>query len=337
MGVWKIHIKGGGVILSGEAIEPFDFDRIAEKYGVTNRLMKSARIGVADLAAIYNDYADRYAGICEVRSELAQVFDGYFFGDGATQGVHSLRSRAKDPEHVVEKIIRNRHANWNKYKRLDKTNYYKLLTDLVGLRVLLFNRTDWKTVHTVMLEHFDVLERGFASSAEDLILSYDECESRCDELVSAEATKLGYLIERPVAYVTSPLDRTLYKGSGIRIQDSKERYRSVHYIGCYKGVFFELQVRTVFEEAWLEFSHSVLYPYDLINAKKNAYVRILKDAATVADGLVMFYDGDDFQRQINTADEGIATVQSLANSATAGLSSTELNANTLNDLLIAYY
>jgi len=48
--------------------------------------------------------------------------------------VHSLKSRIKDAEHLVEKIIRK------KYQRSDITvdceNYEEIITDLVGVRVL---------------------------------------------------------------------------------------------------------------------------------------------------------------------------------------------------------
>lgn len=40
----------------------------------------------------------------------------------------------------------------------------------------------------------------------------------------------------------------------------RKHYRAVHYIVVYRGVYIEIQIKTLFEEGWGEIDHSILYP-----------------------------------------------------------------------------
>ena len=61
------------------------------------------------------------------------------------------------------------------------------------------------------------------------------------------------------------------------------------------NIYFEIQVRTLFEEGWLEFDHLIKYPYDQNNRKKQEYANILSGLAIAADSFISFYEEDDFQ------------------------------------------
>jgi ppGpp synthetase/RelA/SpoT-type nucleotidyltranferase len=78
--------------------------------------------------------------------------------------------------------------------------------------------------------------------------------------------KLKSFIERPVIYVKNINDKTetsLYEREGVEgkleINDSKHGYRSIHYIVQYQSVYIEIQVRTIFQDAWIECDHEVRY------------------------------------------------------------------------------
>ncbi len=67
-------------------------------------------------------------------------------------------------------------------------------------------------------------------------------------------------------------------------------------------LYFEIQVRTLFEEGWLEFDHRIKYPYDKDNIKKQEYIEILSSLAVAADRLISFYaDNEADFKQTNKA------------------------------------
>lgn len=98
-----------------------------------------------------------------------------------------------------------------------------------------------------------------------------------------------------MVYITSDDDRELYKDNYLKVDNSKSHYRSIHYIIRYMNIYFEIQVRTLFEEGWLEFDHLIKYPYDQNNRKKQEYANILSGLAIAADSFISFYEEDDFQ------------------------------------------
>lgn len=144
---------------------------------------------------------------------------------------HSIRCRHKDPEHLIEKIIRKRGKEQSaKYNGINEVNYKDIIRDLIGLRILVIKKEDWETV-------FEDLVR---------IFPFDLNES-C------------YMVEKPVAYIRYG-DRDIYKDK-IKKEYSNKDYRSQHYIVKFEGYFCEIQVRTLAEEVYGEFDHLVKYPY----------------------------------------------------------------------------
>lgn len=68
--------------------------------------------------------------------------------------VHSIRGRIKKPDHLIEKIIRNAKNNPKKYNKIYVKNYCKIITDLIGFRVIILDKRDWKEIHQSLLEVF---------------------------------------------------------------------------------------------------------------------------------------------------------------------------------------
>ncbi|MCK6650659.1 MAG: hypothetical protein L6Q66_13455, partial [Bacteroidia bacterium] len=74
--------------------------------------------------------------------------------------------------------------------------------------------------------------------------------------------------------------------------EHKFGYRSIHYIvetqPTKSKYFAEIQVRTIFEEAWSEIDHTVRYPYDQNNPVFLQFLMILNRLAGSADEMGTF-------------------------------------------------
>ena len=71
-----------------------------------------------------------------------------------------------------------------------------------------------------------------------------------------------FLAEIPKAYFAYEDDLSIYDGIRIEKKLRENGYRSVHYILSYKGVYVELQTRTIYDEAWSDCDHSYVYKHD---------------------------------------------------------------------------
>lgn len=192
---------------------------------------ESSQLSWDTLEDIYRNYlnlqqSEKFKNIC-------RDFEDYCRNNiNPSVPIHSIRCRSKDPEHVIEKIIRKRGKELNhKYKDIDSTNYAEIIRDLIGLRILVIKKEDWECV-------FDALVAAFPNSQNQQDM---------------------YIAEEPVAYIRYG-DRDIFNDK-IHKEYSNKGYRSQHYIVKFKGYFCEIQVRTLAEEVYGEFDHMVKYPY----------------------------------------------------------------------------
>ena len=167
-------------------------------------------------------------------------------------GVHSLSYRVKDTKHLIEKIIRKNPKYLETGNALCLDNYEQEITDLMGIRILLLFKEDWLEVHNYVMG------------------MYEEA-----------------LLEAPFAYVREGDDTRLYED---KVEIRKEKpYRSVHYvIQSDKGVAIEIQVRTLYEEAWSEIDHKLRYPYNLTNEMLANYINIMNRLTGMGDEMGTF-------------------------------------------------
>ena len=167
-------------------------------------------------------------------------------------GVHSLSYRVKDTKHLIEKIIRKNPKYLEAGNALTLNNYEQEITDLMGIRILLLFKEDWLEVHNYLMEMYK-----------------------------------SVLLEDPFAYVREGDDIHLYEN---KIEIRKEKpYRSVHYIiRSDKGLAIEIQVRTLYEEAWSEIDHKLRYPYNLTNEMLANYINIMNRLTGVGDEMGTF-------------------------------------------------
>lgn len=160
--------------------------------------------------------------------------------------VHLSTSRVKTINSILRKIITKRHGNYfsktSPYATLTEENYQDALTDLVGVRVILSYRGDWKEVHSELLGLFPLKEKSV----------YKGC------LLPHEDGKT-FMAEWPKAYYAEGDDTLAYLQEDVEPNLHKKGYRSVHYTISFMGTYIELQVRTIYDEAWSDVDHRYVY------------------------------------------------------------------------------
>lgn len=135
---------------------------------------------------------------------------------------------------------------------MSKENYEQKITDLMGIRVLLLFKSDWLNVHQHLMNLYSKT-----------------------------------LLEPPFAHIRQGDDRGLYEGK-VEIKDNKP-YRSVHYVvKSTKGLGIEIQVRTLYEEAWSEIDHKLRYPYNLQDVVLGNYIDIMNRLTGIGDEMGAF-------------------------------------------------
>lgn len=282
-----------------ETYEELDLAKIQKELNVSPRRISNLAISRDVLNDIYLSFQTSRKTLEELRAEILSLLNEKLSGC-----VHSVRCRIKDKDHLIEKIIRNVNERPEKYSGICKDNYNKIITDLIGVRIIILDKRDWFEVHQSLLEIFENDPQKYAVCSRDIIENFDKYSAKNRQ------RQESYHAEKPVVYITSEDDREIYKDDSLRIDNSKTHYRSIHYIIRYKNIYFEIQVRTLFEEGWLEFDHRIKYPYDRNNKAKQEYAGILSSLAVAADRLISFYNEDDFVKDKET--DNIEVVESVA-------------------------
>lgn len=174
--------------------------------------------------------------------------------------VHSVRWRIKDPEHLMEKIVRKAtkgSGSYNKkYINISVSNYSTKITDLIGVRALHLFKQD-------CVEIINSLEERWKKS------------------------------EKITAYIREGDSKEDYKDRvAWVVKEHKAGYRSIHFVfstSPHKSkVFTEVQVRTIFEEGWSEIDHKIRYPNFSNNQDIAAFLNIFNRLAGSADEMGSF-------------------------------------------------
>lgn len=266
----------------------FDLKRICEECAIDEADLRTTPISEEVLKQIYDDFDGSKGVFDDIRLSILADLNNLLKGQ-----VHSIRARMKDPDHLIGKIIRNVNEKPEKYSNITVENYNKIITDLIGIRIIILNKHDWRGIHRSLLQIFRNIPERYIQHPPEIETNYDKYAASDDR---GQWRAESYHAEMPVVYITSEEDRTEYVDDYLRIDTAKKHYRSIHYIIRYGKIYFEIQVRTLFEEGWLEFDHRVKYPNDRNNSKKLEYIEILSSLAVAADRLIAFYNEneDDF-------------------------------------------
>jgi putative GTP pyrophosphokinase len=260
-----------------------DIRSFLEKNRIEYSVWEKSQCSWNTLVSIRRDYIQRQAMLEKSASLYVNVIQ-------AIQSVHSVRSRIKNPDHVIEKIIRKSAAGESKYKEIAADNYFEIITDLVGIRAL----------HLFKEDCFDI--------AKSLLSTWDP-------------------VEKTIAYIRAGDTNDLtqrYSNSSMDVKEHPKGYRSLHFIfssqPINRKVFFEVQVRTIFEEGWSEIDHTVRYPNFSDNELVSYFLAIFNRMAGSADEMGGFVKGlasslHDYQAQIldvrNQRDEGLGRMEEL--------------------------
>ncbi len=212
-----------------------------QKYSIDEQKFDTTDLDWSILVKIYEDYIDFCSRIDG--TEMAYIRPISKFSK-----VHSVRWRIKNPEHLVEKIIRKA-LNGKKFQ-LNIENYRDLIKDILGIRALHLYKKDFKIIHNQILKTYN-----------------------------------KRLAETPIIYYREGDDTNLYSELSCDLRIHNRGYRSVHYViqDNNNDYFAELQVRTIFEEGWSEIDHDITYPYEIDNPTLNSYLATFNRVAGAAD------------------------------------------------------
>ena len=237
-------------------------------YDLTEEDLLEADISWEELARIREEYRK----IEGTMRELGKSFIDEYLYDIETAGIHSYRYRTKEAEHLLEKVVRKRKENPEKFAYLDHTNYYKYVTDLIGIRVFFLYREDWVHFHRYITSRFP---NDPALYIRDRLRDFNEDPSHY------------YLAERPKAYKRAG-DSKIYDSREIDII-TDGIYRSLHYIVKYKGYYVEIQGRTLFEEGWGEVDHDIVYKEAQDDEMLRDYSKLLNRLSGLADEMSSYF------------------------------------------------
>lgn len=148
---------------------------------------------------------------------------------GTPTPIHSMRKRLKDDAHLAEKVRRKDAEG----RAITPENLFVEVTDLAGVRVLHLYQEQFALLHSF--------------------------------ISGRVKKKVWKLVEKPVAYTWDPESVVFFKKFKLRTEVKPSYYTSVHYLVApaneeESSVCCEIQVRTLFEEAWGEIDHSINYP-----------------------------------------------------------------------------
>ena len=245
-----------------------DKNAFLTQYDITENDLKEANISWEELALI----AKKYRKLEKTMRELGKSFIDEYLYDIEKAGIHSYRYRTKDVYHLLEKIIRKRKENPEKFAHLDHTNYYKYMTDLIGIRVFFLYREDWIHFHRYITSRF---ENDPLQYIQDRLHDFDEDPEHY------------YIAERPKAYKRAG-DSKIYDGQEIEII-TDGIYRSLHYIIKYRGYYVEIQGRTLFEEGWGEVDHDIVYKEVDDDEMLRDYSKLLNRLSGLADEMSSYF------------------------------------------------
>ena len=245
-----------------------DRDAFKAEFDIHDADLVEAGITWDELQLIESEYRNMEKQLRDIGKSF---IDEYLY-DIETAGIHSYRDRTTGSAQLLEKVIRKRRENPEKFAQLDHTNYYKFVTDLIGIRVFFLYREDWKHFHQYLTSRF---ENDPQLYIQDRLKDFDENPEHY------------YLAERPRAYKRTG-DSKIYDGNEIQII-SDGIYRSLHYIIKYKGQYIELQGRTLFEEGWGEVDHDIVYKNAEDDEMLRDYSKLLNRLSGLADEMSSYF------------------------------------------------
>lgn len=261
-------------------------EHFLEKYDIKEEYLNENNISWSNLVEIYNDY-NIYKKSYETQAELiANILRSH-------KKVHSVKTRVKDGEHLIEKIIRkikDRRKKYGENFNFTIENYKEEITDLLGIRVIHIFKEDWEKIHYFISDMWKVNEI--------------------------------------VANIREGDNTKTFEELGIEVCSRLSGYRSVHYLvesyPTSQKVISEIQVRTIFEEGYGEVDHQLRYSLRGIPEVLEQNLMLLNRIAGSSDEMASLINmlsksfkniEKDFKEQLSIKDQQILNLrESILNS-----------------------
>jgi ppGpp synthetase/RelA/SpoT-type nucleotidyltranferase len=204
----------------------FGMDEFLLKCPHAKQTISQNNINIDNLKDIYEDYIDYKNSYENQAGFIANILR-------SQKAVHSVKSRIKDPDRLIEKVIRKTKDRKIKYGddfQFTVNNYKNEINDLIGIRVIHIFKDQWTEIHEFIIKTWKVIE------------------------ITANVRE-GDNIE-------------VFEDPNIEVRSKASGYRSVHYLVEFyptnQKVIAEIQVRTIFEEGYGEIDHRLRYSHDEI-------------------------------------------------------------------------
>lgn len=197
-----------------------------KKYHMNENHLFNNKLNWCVLEDIYNDFIKYRNSYDSQAGFIADTLRTH-------KKIHSVKSRVKDPERLIEKIIRKTNDRKEKHGsdfQFSVENYKDEINDLIGVRAIHIFKEDWEDIHNFISNTWKVIEI--------------------------------------TANVREGDDTKRFEELDIQIHSRKSGYRSVHYLIEFfptnQKVIAEIQVRTIFEEGYGEIDHQLRYSHSQI-------------------------------------------------------------------------
>ncbi len=204
-------------------ITDFNLDEFLLKYPYTLKLIEENNIDIAALSAIYEDYITHMDAYQNHGDFIANILR-------SQENIHTVKSRMKEPDRLIEKVIRkvaDRKLKYGEDFQFTAENYKDEINDLIGIRVIHIFKEQWQEIHEYIVRTWNVIE------------------------ITANVRE-GDNVE-------------VFKNLDIEVRSRASGYRSVHYLVEFyptnQRVIAEIQVRTIFEEGYGEIDHRLRYSH----------------------------------------------------------------------------
>jgi ppGpp synthetase/RelA/SpoT-type nucleotidyltranferase len=204
----------------------FNMEQFLEKYPYSKEIIELNNIKINNIKEIYEDYMQYESSYENQAQFIANILR-------SQEMVHSVKSRIKDPDRLIEKVIRKTESRKDKYGddfEFTVDNYKDEINDLIGIRVIHIFKDQWQEIHEFILKTWKVIEI--------------------------------------TANVRAGDDIKVFEDPSIEVRSKASGYRSVHYLVEFfptsQRVIAEIQVRTIFEEGYGEIDHRLRYSHQEI-------------------------------------------------------------------------
>lgn len=188
---------------------------------------------------IYCDYIKLRKNLYNIKRDFSNIFED-------NHQIHLQTSRVKGINSLLVKIINKRSKNISNdksgYKDINDENYKDVLTDLIGIRIIINYRGNWQDIHDLIISNFQLLDE----------------EEYVNGLVKHKEG-MNFLAEQPIVYYAEGDNIKLFEKSDLQPRLHKKGYRSFHYTISFNNTYIELQVRTIYDEAWSDCDHNYVY------------------------------------------------------------------------------